>query len=258
MKARILPQTAEGVTELSFLNPQAGVPGCERMRVYADGYVARLHEALCEVFEAVRFVIGEQRFFTLSSAYAKAYPSHDYNLSLAGRHFPAFAGADPLAASLPFIGNLAALEWRVCLAFRASLQPPLDPEKLATIPADSWDRLRFHFQPDTVVVASDWPIVDIWAARKQPREGVAISVEGRPQRALVYRSGLEVRCEPVELVQAELLAGLLAGKSLGEAWENALAQSAEPAEGPDVGAWFTRWMRQGLIADAVLCYDTAS
>ena len=256
MKARILPQTAEGVTELSFLNPQAGVPGCVRMRVYADGYVARLHEALCEVFEAVRFVIGEQRFFELSSAYAKAYPSHDYNLSLAGRHFPAFAGAEALAASLPFIGDLATLEWRVCLAFRASLQPPLDPAKLAAIPADAWDRLQFYFQPETTLVASEWPLVDIWAARKQPREGVAIPVEGRPQRVLVYRSGLDVLCEPIELLQADVLAGLLAGKSLGQAWENALAQTAESddsEEAPDVGAWFSRWMRQGLITDAALC-----
>ena len=49
MKARIHPRERKGVvadSKNSLLNPQDGVPGEERMKVYANGYTARIHETL--------------------------------------------------------------------------------------------------------------------------------------------------------------------------------------------------------------------
>ncbi len=56
-----------------LLNPQGGDPGAERLSVYADGYVARIHESLSEGFEAVKKVIGPRRFVELAEAYPVKY-----------------------------------------------------------------------------------------------------------------------------------------------------------------------------------------
>ena len=217
----------------------------ERLSIYAVGYLARTRESLAEVYEAVCFVLGEQAFTQLAHAYAARHPSHDYNLSFAGRALPEFLAGDPVSRRLPFLSDLARLEWFVCQAFHAFEQPPLDPARLAGLPPEAWDRLRLSFQPSVGLVASAWPIRDIWTVRRQPREMVNLEIADRSQRTLVFRHGLDVRCELLEEPEFRLLAELLAGRSLGDA---CLALS--PVEPSAVTRWFARWMGEGLIVRA--------
>ena len=246
MKSRIRSAQAgpsSGAEEL--FNTQRGTPPGERLSVYAEGYLARTREALAEVYEAVDFVLGEQGFTDLARAYAARQPSRDYNLSFAGRALPEFLAGSLLAQRLPFLPDLARLEWLVCQAFHAFEHPPLEPSRLAALPPDAWDRLRLTFQPSVGVVASAWPVRDIWAARREPRGTVNLEIAGRPQRVLVFRRGLDVRCELLEEPEWLLLERLVAGRALGEACQ-ALNQAGPPA----VQAWFARWMGEGLIVRA--------
>ena len=200
------------------------------------------------MYEAVRHVLGDQSFAALALTYATRYPSHEYNLSFAGRHLPELLAGSPYTRRLPFLPDLARLEWIVCQAFHAFEAPPMKVTHLASVPPDLWGRLRFSFQPSVGIVGSAWPIRDIWAARRQSREATDIIVEGRPQRVLVFRRGLEVTCELVDEPQAAVLSALLAGRTLEDAVATAVSGSA-PA---DVTGWFAHWMRERLIVDAAL------
>ena len=249
MQSRILPPERAAAEALSTveLNPQAGDPGVERLSVYSGGYVARMQEALEEAYEAVRHVLGARAFGELARGYAARYPSRDYNLSMAGRNLPVFLGFYPLTRELPFLPDLAALEWKVVEAFHAFDRPPLDPARLAAIPPEDWDRLRLAFQPSVGRIASAWPVLDVWEARKQPVGEVRIDLANRPQRVLVARRGLEVRCELMDELQDKTLAALLEGKTLGEV----CGQAAAEADGgsPPLAEWFTRWAGNGLVAE---------
>jgi hypothetical protein len=246
MKSRIRPEGAwPDVAASAMLNPQRGIAPEERLAVYAGGYVARTREALAEVYEAVRQVLGEPAFAEVAQAYADRFPSHEYNLSFAGRHLPELLIDSPYTRRLPFLPDLARLEWQVCRAFHAFEEPPLDPARLAAVPPDLWGRLRLSVQPSVGLIASAWPIRDIWAARRQPRETVNIEVQGRPQRVLVFRRGFEVTCELLEEPQAAVLAALLAGRTLEEA-----VGGVGGAAPRDVTEWFARWTRERLIVRA--------
>ena len=227
------------------LNRQGGASGEERLRVYVDGYLARLHESLTEVYEAVRFIVGQRAFGELSRAYASTHPSQEYNLSLAGRRLPEFLRDYPLTKRLPFLPDLAELEWRVCLAFHAEQFPAADLTRLFGVPEEVWPFLRLSFQPATAVVMSAWPILDLWNARKQPRESIDIQLEGRAQNVLIFREGLAVRCERLQQEAAVLMRTLLAGHSLGEALDAVVQEVAEAAL--PVGDWFAHWAQQGLV-----------
>ena len=54
------------------------------MFVYSEGYLARIREALLEVYETLRYVLGEQKFSALSWDYAHAVASVKYDLGKAG------------------------------------------------------------------------------------------------------------------------------------------------------------------------------
>ncbi len=248
MQARILPGGGATASEASVaLCPQGGAPGVERLAVYAGGYLARVEEALAEVYPAVRQVLGHGVFTELAQAYAAQVPSHDYNLSFAGRHLAEFLSAWPRTRELPFLPDLARLEWAVSEAFHAFEVPPLALETLADHPVEAWDQLRLGFQPSVRCVTSVWPILDIWEARTRPVDTVRIALVDRPQQVLVARRGMQVVCAPLTPWQAQFLTFLLAGQSLGAACQQ-LAEAAGEAPVP-VADWCAAWARDGLIAN---------
>jgi len=244
VKSRVRPAAAAAAPTGSPLNPQGGVPGEERMAVYAEGYQVRIREALAERFEAVRFVLGEETFRRLSAGYAAAHPSRDYNLSLAGRHLPNFLRSDPLGRELPFLPDLADLEWEVAEVFHAEWLPPLPPERFAGIPPERLEQVRLSFQPGLRTVRSDWPVLEIWKSRKQERSTVKLQVAGRPQSVLIRREEMKVRCELLAPAALRLLEALRSGRTVGEGLERLEAAGESD---PPVGDWFSAWMGAGLI-----------
>lgn len=247
MKRRIQPGTPSDEEGLSsVLNPQGGEPGWRRLAVYAQGYDARVHDALAEVYEAIRHVIGARAFMELARGYAERCRSHEANLSMVGRHLPAFLSTSSWQERLPFLRDLATLEWRVQEAFHARERTPLHPATLSAMAPEAWAQLRFMFQPSVSLVDSAWPIVSIWEARTQPREAIAIPLHGRPQCALVFRHGFSVRCEAVSPAQRLLLSGLLAGRSLGAVCAELAGTAGHHPQ--QLTEWFLAWTEAGLIA----------
>ena len=248
MISRILPpeRAADAVGEVA-LNPQAGEPGAERLSVYSGGYLARIEEALEEAYPAVRHVAGAGSFRALARDYAARHPSRDYNLSLVGRHLPEFLKTHELTNELAFLPDLARLEWQVVEAFHAFDQAPTDTSGLAAVPPEEWTQTRLVFQPSVRLVDSAWPILDIWEARVRPVAEVRIDLVNRPQKILVFRSGLQVRCELLQKAQFRLLEELLAGRTLGQAC--ACLPEDSPEEEPPLADWFSRWAASGLVVN---------
>lgn len=236
----------EGKSLEAVLHPQGGVPGGERMAVYAGAYLARMAEALKETFEAVARFAGEAAFIDLCEGYVEAYPSGEYNLSEIGHSFAAYAAKTSYAAKLPFIKDLASLEWAVSRAFHAPGREPARMERFAGWDDEHWSRARIRVQEGCSLLRSAWPVADLWNARKMPEGRIDVAIEGRPQTVFVYRAGLDVRVRVVSAAEAAFLERVAAGDSLGE-----ILASFEGGETPEppVGEWFTALSRDGLIAD---------
>lgn len=247
LKERIQPgHEADKAT--GFLNLQAGEAGEARLSVYANGYVARIAESLSESYEAIRHLLGKENFLHLCEQYAKAYPSQNYNLNEAGIHFEAFLKDNPILQKYPFLPDLARLEWRIAKAFHSFEKPKADFSNLSALSEKDWERLRVYFQPSFAVIQSEWPIHDLWTARKTPLEKIDIDLKDRPQAVLVGRSGVEVLCEKISPIEFLLLENLLAGGAMGDVCES-LADRFADQEIP-IGEWLGNWVQKGFIARA--------
>jgi hypothetical protein len=253
MKERILSHNQKDFAH-PMLNGQGGSSGEERMAVYAEAYVARMAEALAEVYETVRHLAGPEAFIELAESYMEAHPSHSYNLNAVGRAMPEFLKTTCYAEKLPFLPDLARLEWHVAQAFHASEAPAFDPSGLSNLSEEAWESLRVVFQPSVSVVSSSWPVLDLWHARKTPASELSVVLEDRPQEVLVFRQGLEVACELLDPEQAEWIRRLQRGEPLGEVCahlvENGPVRSPQGQGEMPVGQWFSSWASRGLIARA--------
>ena len=240
----------------SILNPQAGDPGEERMKVYASGYLARIRETLLEVYEAVRKVLGPERFDQRATDYAHQFPSRNYNLNYAGRHFEEFLRFWSRDQNSNLLPDLAKFEWAVWEAFHAFDEKPLNLSETRGLSEGDWENIRFEFQPSVRLVISEWPVLDLWLERKRPEEGVSEkNLARRSQRVLIGRKEDQIRTELLDQNQYRLLEGLLAGKTLGEVCGE-LAERLKEDETLPVSEWFSRWVQEGLIRGLKLPQNT--
>jgi hypothetical protein len=251
MAARVLPaeQAAAlgvgGAALSAWLELPAGTAAEERIAVHANGYPARIHESLAATFPAVAHVVGTGAFEALAHRYLARVALSSYNLNDAGAELPRLLQDDELSAALPFLPDLAVLECKVAAAFHARERRPLEPASLAGLAMEDWERARLAFQPSVGLVVSAWPILDVWNHRETPIEEIDIDLNGRPQSVLVSRAGFEVRCQELARSEAEILAALLDGRSLGEV----ATLPAAADESTDVSTLFAAWMLAGLVTD---------
>ncbi|HSP99792.1 MAG TPA: DNA-binding domain-containing protein [Candidatus Dormibacteraeota bacterium] len=218
--------------------PPGGQPS-ERLAVYVDGYPARLHDALLDEFPAVARLIGPARFHALVHRYLRAAGLRSYNLNDAGGELSAMLRDDPLAAELPFLSDLADLEWALTRAFHACEAAPLAPAQLAAQDPQALLAGRVCFQPSVAVRVSPWPIHALWEVREAAPGAIDIDLTVGEQ-VLVRRVGLDVDCAPIDAGRAAALQSLLAG--------DALADTAERADDPTaVIAWLGEWLAAGMI-----------
>lgn len=254
MRRRIYPDLAEAGTAPSRrveLNDQGGGPGEDRLQVYADGYPARVAESLKETYEAVKHVLGEGMFLRVAAEYADTRPSVSFDLGMAGRNFSAFLKNARVTEKLPFLPELAQLEWRVAEAFHAYDAAPMDPAALAAFAPEDWERLVFAFRPSVTLFRSAWPVVDLWRARRTPIEEFDLELANRPQNVLVHRVGFKVACEALESEEFRVLEGLLAGRTLGAVCDELAAGLPDDADLP-LDVWFGRWSGLGLFTSVHL------
>jgi len=248
MAASILPGApADSSTSLDawlHVPPPARIP--DRLAVYRNGYPARIAESLAETYPAVAHVLGDRAFAALVDRYVAGVPLTSYNLNDAGAELPAFLRDDPCTAALPFLPDLAVLEWRVATAFHAFDPEPLDPRALSWT-LDDWAGAVLEFQPSVSVLTSRWPLLDLWTAREAAAGVCDIAHLERSQHIIVRRHSSTVRCELVSADEANTIRLLLAGRCLADAVESLVAAGADP---PNVAEWFSRWTGCGMLATA--------
>ncbi len=221
-----------------------------RLGAYVAGYPARIREALTEAYPAIENLVGDVAFMALAERYAPHSPTGQYSLTSAAGALQAFLDDDELTDSLPFLPQLADLEWHVLEAFHATDRVAADLSVVSGWGPEDWAAAVLEFQPSVWVSASEWPLHDLWTARDTERDEIDIVVEGRPQAVMVYRSGpfdsidASVRCVMIEPLRAEALSRLIGGASLGETM-TALAEASISPE--QVSGWFAQWAEDALI-----------
>ena len=249
IKSRVLPKSKsqKDDTFSNELNLQNGVPGVERILVYAEGYEVRIHDAMAEGYPAIQHLYGHEKFIELTKKYMQEYPSHYYNLTNTGQHLADYFLSHAKDYEWPFLADLANLEWQISKAFHSFEAEPFKPAQLAGIPLEEWDKTTLHFQPSVSLIQSRWSILDLWKVRTQDHAEIDLDKIATPQKILIARQGHKVRTEILDDYQYRLIRELLNGKTLGAACE-ALAEQVKEDEDIPIAQWFSAWVRDGLIS----------
>jgi uncharacterized protein len=215
----------------------------QRLAIYRANAAASAAKALTAAYPVLLQVTGDEFFKGLARAYLRARPSTCGNLYEYGSEFAAFLEQFPHAQSLPYLPDLARLEWLVHRAYGAADAKPWDPAGLMAVAPELQGQIRFEWAAGTAVMSSAYPIAHIWTIHQAEYTGeftVDWSVAGR---ALVARVGLRVTVTALEVGDAAFFIAAQAGGTLDEAATAAL--NADPAF--DLGALLARVVASNLI-----------
>jgi len=215
-----------------------------RLAIYRANVEAAAAKALAAAYPVIHQVVGGARFDDLARAYLHDSPSRSGDLHELGSTFAEFLAVDASAPSLPYLPDLARLEWAAHRAYGAADAEALDTDALAQLPAHRQPMVRFDWAAGTTLVDSAFPIVRIWRIHQPGFDGEFSVDWSAGEIALVAREGLRVAVHAVSAGVAAFVGASLGGASFGTAAELAWAQ--EP--GLDLAG-----MLKPLLATHVIC-----
>lgn len=244
MAANILDPSAR--VPLDWFALPVGVDPAVRVGVYVGGYPARIAGSLTETFPAIANIVGASQMAQLAERYCAQLREPPRNLNYIGRDLADYLSGDPLASRLPFLPDLARLEWAVVACFHAAVGTPFDLSQCAQWDAEHWECARIGFQAGTEIVRSEWPVLALRESRHQERGSIDLDLDvgSKDDAILVYRIALEVVSESIDELEAQAFEQLRAGGSLGEVMESFAGSGVAPER---VTQLFTRWVSLGLV-----------
>lgn len=159
----------------------------ERIALYRGNVSAAWEKSLANAYPVVRALVGDEFFGGLARAYGRLHPSASGDLNRFGARFAEFIDTFEHTQSLPYLGDVAALEWSVHTAHYAADPLPLTRERIAAFPPDELLAARFALNPACAWLRSPFPIASIWLAH-QPQATAALPDSlDRGEIALVAR-----------------------------------------------------------------------
>jgi hypothetical protein len=194
-----------------------------RLQIYRNHLFVSLTAALKSSFPAVCRLVDERFFNFAAHEFIAKHPPSGPCLLEYGAEFPAFLAAFPPCQGLPYLADVAALEWAINSVQNADDVPALDPAVLRAIPPADTPRLVFTPRPSVAWIESRWPIDAIWRAnRGTASEDKVINLDAGGVRLEIVRVEGEVLMRPLSYLEFAFRRALARGETLERAAQAAL------------------------------------
>ena len=217
----------------------------DQLAVYINAYRYRLQDVTAEDYPVLQHYLGEDVFEKLMADFVNSAHSAHFNVGRYAAQLPAFLAKRNVDA---FAQELCALENALSQLTDPRETVALTQEHLADISPEALMETVLHPRAALQLFACDYPLDAYYTAVKNEEAPAAPA----PQKSwlAVYRH--EDVVWRLELQEHEylLLEKLFSGLTISEAMEAVQNERriSDDALALNLGNWFTRWLRNGLLA----------
>lgn len=231
--------------ELVALVADGAIPAASRLDVYRHHFGHSLVAALATTFSTVQTLVGDGFFRGLAQAFVRQSLPTQPVLSEYGAGLPDFIAGYVPARDLPYLADVARLDWALNCAFHAPFVEGLGAADLAAIEADRLPAMSLSLTPGAALIASRFPLGHIWLASQPGADAAPVDLDSGGARLLILRRPDDAAFVEMSAAEAAFVAALLAGRPI-----EAAAQVAFHADGGfDLSTVFARLLGlQGIAA----------
>jgi len=235
-----------GVERADLVTLVAGdtIPAASRLDVYRRHVGHSLAAALATTFSTVQTVVGEGFFRGLAQAFVRQSLPTQPVLSEYGAGLPDFiAGYEP-ARDLPYLADVARLDWALSCAFHAPHVEGLGASQLAAIEADRLPSMTLSLTPGTALITSRFPLGRIWLASQPGADAVPVDLDSGGTRLLVLRRPDDAAFVEMSRAEAAFVGALIEGRPI----EAAAGTAFQADTAFDLSTVFARLLGLQVIA----------
>ena len=211
------------------------------MQAYQANAGASAERALAASFPTVQALVGEESFAAMARAFWHANPPLRGDLAWFGEALPAFIADSEQLADVPYLPDVARLDWLLALVERAA-DGKADAATLNLLAEADPSELCIELMPGVAVLASAYPVVSLWLAHQSGDEAATHRANvrnalatGEGEHALVERAGWRGSALAVDAASARWTSSLMRGDTLSRA----LTEAGD-------GFGFEQWLVQAL------------
>lgn len=229
----------------ALIKPIGGGDQQRRFNIYRNNRMVSLIDSLRSTYPALNRLLGEEFFKASARAYIDAHPPEQPVMSEYGAEFGLFLSLLPSTDSVPYLRDVAELEWCQLQAYHCKDAPVFKVTDLSNLAPEVIMNTRFDCHPALHIVESAWPIGSIWTCsinEVQPDEQ-PIDMN-QSEAVLVTRPELQVQVNILNKAVIAFLQSIQQGETLGDAADKAL--ESDPMF--DVGENFTGLIGLGAFS----------
>ncbi|MEM6988758.1 MAG: DNA-binding domain-containing protein [Pseudomonadota bacterium] len=209
-----------------------------RFNVYRNNRAVSLIENLQATYPAAEKLVGSEFFTAVARAYIDAHPPSSPVMAEFGAGFGAFMAALPTTQSIPYITDVARVEWCRNEAYHAADSDVLSLDALASLPPEALPDLLLSIHPAVRIVNSRWPAGSIWAdSQAEATEATAIDMR-QGECVVIARPTWEVQVSTLAPSTAAFLHDLMDNQTIGHAAASVLQHDPEFDAGANLGHLF--------------------
>jgi len=214
------------------------------MAVYLGNTRGNWAKALTAAYPIVQKIVGEDFFEGMAHAYARVHPSRSGDLNEFGAQLAEFVAQWPHTLDLPYLQDVARMEWLAHRAYFAADLPAPELGRLAALPGEQLAALPLARAPGGALLISEWPLARIWAVHQDDFIGeFDVDLRRGFERILVHRPRWRVEVRAIAPGDYRFLAEAGRGASLGSALQAAAEVDAEF----DPASALARWAALGAV-----------
>lgn len=205
------------------------------------GSVLGIHStALSEIYPVCKRLVGTRFFEAMCRRYIPQHPASSPNLQDYGESLAGFVTEFEPARELPYLGDVARLEWAWHRVFHAADETSFDISAIDRLTETQRSQLLFELPISSRLLLSAYPIHRIWEFNQAGYKGDAsVDLQAGGVKLFVWRHGYSVHIDILEDDQWTLLGALARGIPLG-----GLAQAIDPV---DITVLLPQCLQQGWI-----------
>ncbi len=217
----------------------------EGLAIYRGSVLGKMSRTLQTIYPVCDRIVGESFFNATAVEYIRRFPSTSPDLGDYGAQFADFLASFEPAASLPYLPDVARLEWHWHRVFNGEETPPFDFQALGQISPETWSQLVFGLPHNSRLLESPYPIHRIWQVNQSEYDGdAAVNLDEGGIRIFLWRNEYDMRLDFPTLEEWQVLQAFQYGERFGDICEELCDR--DPAV--DVVALLPRLVQRGWVA----------
>ncbi len=219
------------------------------LAIYRNNVYSNYRNNLSHSYPVLERLVGADYFRQLSNEYITATPSLSGDVRDYGAGYADFLQAHRVATQLPYLPDVARLEWQCTQVLARARSAPPELGFLQTLNSDRYPDLQLQLNHASALLASPYPVLRIWQVNQPDYSGdQTIDLNLGASHMLVLRHQDSVSVLELGAAEFSFLSQLQQGLRWGEAL--LIAQAITPDF--DLGGCLLRHVNNGAISRFIL------